>query len=183
VRARRPFGAIPRPEPDPPPGEGPAPNGLPYESVWSYPRPPQVRPEPRTVTVAVAGSEIVSSDRPLRVCETAGAPVVYVPMADVTDGALFPAPGKTICEFKGTASYFDVTDHEGGERVERAAWTYRRPTERYPELAGLVSFYPGLLECRLDGELVRPQPGGFYGGWVTAEITGPIKGEPGTEGW
>jgi uncharacterized protein (DUF427 family) len=183
LAARYQFRMASHPEPDPPPGDGPAPNGLPYESVWSYPRPPEIRTEPRAVTVALAGREIASSDRALRVCETAGAPVVYLPITDVVDGALVPAAGRTFCEYKGTASYFDVVDPDSGERVERAAWTYREPTARYRELAERVSFYPGLLECRLDGEPVEPQPGGFYGGWITAEITGPIKGEPGSEGW
>ena len=37
--------------------------------------------------------------------------------------------------------------------------------------------------CYVDGERVKPQPGGFYGGWITNDIVGPFKGEPGTEGW
>ena len=36
---------------------------------------------------------------------------------------------------------------------------------------------------RRDGEPVRPQAGGFYGGWVTNDLVGPFKGEPGTLGW
>ncbi len=35
----------------------------------------------------------------------------------------------------------------------------------------------------MEGEIVRPQPGGFYGGWITPELTGPFKGESGSEGW
>ena len=27
------------------------------------------------------------------------------------------------------------------------------------------------------------QPGSFYGGWMTSEIVGPVKGEPGSGGW
>ena len=38
-------------------------------------------------------------------------------------------------------------------------------------------------EITLDGERVVPQPGGFYGGWMTSEIVGPVKGGPGTWGW
>jgi hypothetical protein len=44
-------------------------------------------------------------------------------------------------------------------------------------MAGLVD------ECRVDGEVVEPQPGGFYGGWITANLTGPFKGVPGSMGW
>lgn len=170
-----------RPRPTPDPAEGTAPNGMPYESVWSYPRPPEIRAEQREVAVMLGGERLAQSERPLRVCETSGAPVVYVPPADIAMELLQPASGKTICEYKGIASYFDI--EVGGRRVERAAYYYPSPTRRYTELEGYISFYPALTECRLDGERVEPQPGEFYGGWVTAEITGPIKGEPGSEGW
>ena len=50
-------------------------------------------------------------------------------------------------------------------------------------IRGYSSFYPAKVECYIGGERVQPQPGGFYGGWVTAEIVGPFKGEPGTAGW
>jgi len=174
------YTRLPRPEPEI--KTGTAPNGLPYESVWSYSRPPEVRPETRPVLVSVEGIEIASSTRALRVCETAGAPVVYLPADDVAEGALRPSGGRgSLCEWKGAATYFDVV-FEGIE-IPRAAWSYPRPSPGYEDLAGLVAFYPGLVECRLGGESVEPQPGGFYGGWITAEITGPVKGTPGSEGW
>jgi len=37
--------------------------------------------------------------------------------------------------------------------------------------------------CFVDGEVAQSQAGVFYGGWITSNIVGPIKGEPGTEGW
>jgi len=47
-----------------------------------------------------------------------------------------------------------------------------------------VAVYPGPFESvTLDGERVLPQPGGFYGGWITVELVGPFKGEPGSWGW
>ncbi|MFM8520291.1 MAG: DUF427 domain-containing protein, partial [Solirubrobacterales bacterium] len=89
--------------------------------------------------------------------------------------------GGSFCEWKGSATYFDVV--AGGERVPQAAWAYPDPTPYFQPITGWVAFYPALVECRLGDELVRPQPGGFYGGWITDEITGPVKGEPGSEGW
>lgn len=170
------------PHPEPEQKTGTAPNGLAYESVWSYPRPPEVRPEPRAVLVEVGGQTVAASDRGIRVCETAGAPVIYLPFADITSDSLKPAGGgETFCEWKGPAAYFDV--HAGGRIIPRAAWTYPRPSPGFERLRDHFAFYPGLVECRLAGELVRPQPGGFYGGWITDEITGPIKGEPGSLGW
>lgn len=162
--------------------EGTAPNGLPWESVWDYPRPPEIRPEPRQVTVSVDGIEIARSARAVKVCETAGGPVVYIPPDDIADGALSaPRAGGSFCEWKGSASYFDVI--AGKEPIPNAAWTYPNPTPTFEPIAGWISFYPALVECRLGDEVVRPQPGRFYGGWMTDEITGPVKGEPGTEGW
>jgi uncharacterized protein (DUF427 family) len=174
------FTRLPRPEPEL--KTGTAPNGLPYESVWSYPRPPEVRPETRLATVRADGTTIASSKDAVRVCETAGGPVVYLPEADVEQGYLRPSGGRgSFCEWKGPASYFDVVVE--GKVIPQAAWTYRSPSPGFDRIAGHISFYPALLECRLDGELVRPQEGGFYGGWITDEITGPVKGPPGSEGW
>jgi uncharacterized protein (DUF427 family) len=177
---RRSAFAGPR-RPTPEPAAGTAPNGLPRESVWSYPRPPEIRPENRAVTVTAHGHRIAFSQRAIRVCETAGAPVVYIPAEDVESESLRPAAGRTLCEYKGLASYFDVA--VGSLLIERAAWTYPQPTAAFAQLRDRISFYPALVECRLGDERVRPQPGRFYGGWVTAEIAGPLKGAPGSEGW
>jgi uncharacterized protein (DUF427 family) len=95
---------------------------------------------------------------------------------------LSPAPGRTLCEWKGSASYYDLV--VGPMRSPRAAWTYERPRPGYEALAGRIAFYPGRLDAALvDGERARPQDGGFYGGWVTDDVVGPFKGEPGTESW
>jgi uncharacterized protein (DUF427 family) len=155
----------------------------PPESVWDYPRPPRIEPLGRRVRVVHGGVVVAESERALRVLETASPPTVYVPLADVRRDLLREAGGRhTVCEWKGRADYLDV--EAGGERAERAAWTYRNPRPGYEELAGHVAFYPGRVDAAcLDGERVRPQPGGFYGGWISDGIEGPFKGEPGTEGW
>jgi len=152
------------------------------ESVWDYPRPPRVEPCRRHVRVEVGGRIVAESDRALRVLETAGAPAIYVPAGDVLTDVLEPARGTTECEWKGTASYFHVSS--GGRLARRAAWTYERPNRGYESIAGHFSFYPARVDvCLLGGERVRPQEGGFYGGWVTDDIVGPIKGAPGTQHW
>lgn len=167
--------------PEPDPAEGVAANGRARESVWSYPRPPRIEGVDRRVRVSLAGAPVVETAGAVRVIETAGAPVVYVPPGEVAPGVLQPARGSSFCEWKGSATYFDVVS--GGDVAPAAAWTYVSPTRPFAEIAGWVSFYPALLDCLLDDERVKPQPGGFYGGWVTAEITGPIKGVPGSGGW
>ncbi len=153
------------------------------ESVWDYPRPPRVEPVAKTVRVEYGGKTIASSDRALRVLETSGPPTIYIPREDIEPDALRPNLGRTTyCEWKGHASYLDAV---AGDRVsERAAWTYEAPKEGFEILAGLISFYPGRIDaCYIGEEVVTPQAGNYYGGWITSNIVGPFKGEPGTEGW
>jgi uncharacterized protein (DUF427 family) len=158
-------------------------NGQPQESVWDYPRPPGLVPCERRVRVEHGGVVVADSERALRVLETASPPTIYVPAADVKTGLLEHAPHKqTFCGWKGEASYFHLRGEEGV--AEHAVWTYREPKEPYGALRDHYAFYAGRVDaCFLDDERVKPQGGAFYGGWVTAEIAGPYKGEPGTEGW
>jgi uncharacterized protein (DUF427 family) len=158
-----------------------APNGRPTESVGDYPRPPVVVPEERRVRVVHAGRTVAESERAVRVLETASPPTIYLPPEDVERELLESTQGHTFCEWKGQASYFDVV--VDGARAERAAWTYPDPKPEFAQLRDHVSFYPARVECYLAEERVRPQPGEFYGGWISDEIVGPVKGEPGSEGW
>jgi uncharacterized protein (DUF427 family) len=157
-------------------------NGRTFESVWDYPRPPRIEPLDRHVRVELGDEVIAESDSAVRVLETAGAPTIYIPREDVRTDRLRPATGTTECEWKGTASYFDAI---AGQKVRlRAAWTYPEPKPGFEVLRDRIAFYASRVDgAYLDDERVEPQPGGFYGGWVTAEIQGPIKGEPGSESW
>jgi len=168
---------IPRRRPDRVVEPGPG-----QESVWDYPRPPRVEPARRRVRVELAGAVVAESERALRVCETAGPPVYYVPRADVRGELLVPSRRESLCEWKGRARYWSL---RVGERVaEDAAWEYPEPDPDYAVLRDHLAFYPGRMDaCWLDDERVAPQPGDFYGGWITADVVGPFKGEPGTEGW
>ena len=153
------------------------------ESVWEYPRPPRVEPTARRIRVELGGETIVDTTRAHRVLETSHPPVYYVPLAEVAPGALGPAAGTTtFCEWKGIASYLDVSG--GGQRAERAAWTYHDPRPGYEEIRDAIAFYPSRMDaCLVDDEQVVAQPGDFYGGWITSDLVGPFKGERGTSGW
>lgn len=150
------------------------------ESVWDYPRPPAVSRDPRHVTVR-AGSRLLADSRAaLRVMETASPPTFYIPAGDIDLGCLLAVTGRSVCEWKGGAQYWAL--REDAERVV-IAWSYPQPAQDYAVLKDHFAFYPALVDCFVDGEHVQPQPGQFYGGWVTAELTGPFKGEPGTGHW
>lgn len=155
----------------------------PRESVWDYPRPPRVEPCERTVRVEHGGKQIAGSERALRVLETASPPTIYLPAEDVRTDLLSEIPGEhTHCEWKGQAHYL-LLDLESAP-AEAVAWYYPQPREAFAALRGQIAFYAGRVDaCWLGEERVRPQGGSFYGGWVTDEIEGPYKGEPGTEGW
>jgi uncharacterized protein (DUF427 family) len=152
------------------------------ESVWDYPRPPRIEPARRRVRVEHAGVVVAASGRALRVCETASPPVYYVPAEDVRTELLEPSEHASFCEWKGVARYFHL--RIGGRIAADAAWSYPQPDAGFEALRGHLAFYPGRVDaCYLDDERVRPQAGPFYGGWVTHEIKGPFKGDPGTGGW
>ncbi len=152
------------------------------ESVWDYPRPPRLEPSREVVEIELGGRLVARSTASYRVLETCHPPTYYVPMEAFEADVLRPAAGSSFCEWKGTASYLDLVT---GDRIAtRAAWTYPAPSAGFEPIVGHVAVYPALVdECRVDGEVVRPQAGGFYGGWITDRVTGPFKGGPGTAGW
>lgn len=165
-----------------PPGVVPEPLGPGEESVWDYPRPPRVETVPERVRVIVGGRTLADSARAVRVLETAGAPVYYVPREDVEMSALRPAQRTTFCEWKGTAGYLDYDD--GGQHVSSIAWSYPDPFPGFEAIRDYVAFYASKVdEAWIGDEQATPQPGRYYGGWVTHRVRGPIKGVPGSEGW
>jgi uncharacterized protein (DUF427 family) len=154
---------------------------LPRENVQSYPRPPALEPVPQRILIRLGGVVVAETSRAMRVLETHHAPTYYLPPEDVR-ALLHPVPGSSVCEWKGVARYFDV--RAGDATAARAAWCYDRPTARFAPLAGYAAFYAGMMEEAWVGDTrVTPQPGDFYGGWVTPNLDGLIKGAPGTQHW
>lgn len=152
------------------------------ESVWDYPRPPRLEETQKHIEVIFNNIVIASTRRAMRVLETSHPPVYYIPPEDVLMQFLRPTPGKSVCEWKGVAAYYSVVVED--KIADRAAWYYPEPMSKFRPIKDYIAFYPSLVDgCFVDGELVQPQPGDFYGGWITSDIVGPFKGEPGTYGW
>lgn len=152
------------------------------ESVWDYPRPPRLERTAKHIQVVYNGMVIADSQRAWRVLETSHPPVYYIPPQDIHMECLRPAVGGSFCEWKGQASYYDVC--VGDKTAANAAWTYPQPTPPFADIKDHVAFYAQPMDaCTVDGEQVQPQPGQFYGGWITRDIVGPFKGEPGSWGW
>ena len=163
-----------RPEFAEPPGPG-------QVSVWDFPRPPRLLHVAREIVIHWGDVEVARSSRPLFVLETSHPPSVYLPWSDVTAHLLQAAGGGSFCEWKGPAKYWNLVD--ANRKLPAVAWSYPEPLAGAEDLANCVAFYPALLDCRVDGARVRPQPGGFYGGWITPELVGPFKGGSGSEHW
>lgn len=152
------------------------------ESVWDYPRPPRVEPVARRVRVVLGGVVIADTERAQRVLETSHPPTYYLPPGDILAGALVPTARGSFCEWKGGARYFTVRG--GGREEVDAAWAYPEPAAGFEAIRDHVAFYAGRMDaCFVGDEQVTPQPGGFYGGWITRDVVGPFKGGPGTMGW
>ncbi len=165
------------------PGTDPSAGAHDHESVWDYPRPPRLEPVAERLRVVFGGEVVADTASGFRVLETSHPPTYYFPPGGVRAGALVPEAGASLCEWKGRAVYFTVVGG-GGRRAPRAAWAYPDPSPAFRALAGHVAFYPAPMDaCFVGEERVAPQPGGFYGGWVTRRVAGPFKGGPGSGGW
>ena len=157
-------------------------NPLPIENVQSYPRPPLLEPAAQTVPIVLGEIELARTTQALRVCETHHPPTYYIPNSDIRMELLYPSARRSWCEWKGRARYFDLSWK--ARAVRNAAWDYPRPTPGFAQLRNHLAFYASAVdEAWVGEERVQSQPGDFYGGWVTANLTGRIKGAPGTEGW
>ena len=152
------------------------------ESVWDYPRPPRLEREGRRIRIVHRGAVLVDTHAAWRTLETSHPPTYYLPLADVDADCLAPASGQSWCEWKGRARYWDVLI--GGDRLSRVGWSYPEPTAGFAPIADCIAFYCAPFDDVWVGEeRARPQPGGFYGGWITSWLAGPFKGGPGSQFW
>lgn len=153
------------------------------ESVWNYPRPPRLERSPKRLKIIFSNLVLADTNSAYRVLETSHPPVYYLPPTDIRMEYLQKSDQKgSFCEWKGFAGYYNigVNNHQ----VINAAWFYSEPTPQFAEIKNFIAFYPALMDaCYVDDHLVKPQPGEFYGGWITDDIVGPFKGEPGSWGW
>jgi uncharacterized protein (DUF427 family) len=153
------------------------------ESVWDYPRPPRLEAVPETIQIYALGELIAETRQALRMLETSHPPTYYLPPTDIRMAFFRKLEvGGSFCEFKGRAHYYDL--EVGGQRISQLAWAYAQPSKAYSGLKDHLAFYAHKCDrCLVGGEVAQPQPGNFYGGWITSKVVGPFKGEPGTWGW
>jgi uncharacterized protein (DUF427 family) len=152
------------------------------ENVWDYPRPPRLEPAAQQLRILFAGRVIAATTAGFRVLETSHPPVYYLPPSAFTGCVLTPASGASVCEWKGSAQYWSI--RVDNRVAERAGWSYPKPTEGFALIRDYLAVYAGRMDaCFVGGEAATPQPGGFYGGWVTRNLKGPFKGMLGSMSW
>jgi uncharacterized protein (DUF427 family) len=160
----------------------PEPVGPNQESVWSYPRPAIAAPSAQRLRIVHRGVVVADTTRGVRTLETSHPPTYYFPPDDVDGRLLRPASGRSLCEWKGEARYYNVSVDD--EILSKVGWSYPSPTSPFAILKDHLAFYAESFDlCTVDGERVTPQPGGFYGGWITSREAGPFKGKPGSRLW
>lgn len=167
-----------RGEDRPPFADAPAPGQF---SVWDFPRPPALVREAREIVVRWGARDVARTCNAWAVRETAHPPTFYIPLANVQRTLLQSAGGGSFCEWKGPARYWHLAD--GADTLPMVAWSYLAPLAGAEPLADCIAFYAHHLDCTVGGLVVTPQAGDFYGGWITADLAGPFKGEPGSSGW
>ena len=128
------------------------------------------------------GLTLVDSRNAWRTLETSHPPTYYIPQSDIAMTCLSANGQRSLCEWKGQAQYWDA--EIDGQILRSVAWSYSDPAPAFAGIADHLAFYAEPFdECLLDGEQVVPQPGGFYGGWITSKEAGPFKGVPGSQFW
>ncbi|AFY70432.1 protein of unknown function DUF427 [Thalassoporum mexicanum PCC 7367] len=163
-----------KPKPIPPaPGQ---------ESVWDYPRPPRCEDTDKHIQIIFNGETIVDTRNAKRILETSHPPTYYLPPADINMAYLEQTDQTSFCEWKGRSIYYSL--EVNGKQAINVAWAYPNPTAGFAQLKDHIAFYAQPMDaCLVDGQQIIPQPGGFYGGWITPDVVGPFKGEPGTMWW
>ncbi|MEH2265916.1 DUF427 domain-containing protein [Nostoc sp.] len=152
------------------------------ESVWDYPRPARLEDSNKSIRIIVNSIVLAETSKAKRVIETSHPPSYYLPSEDIKLEYLIETPKKTWCEWKGKCQYYDIS--VGDRYINNAVWRYFDPSPDFVTIQEYYAFYPSLMDaCYVNDELVMSQPGDFYGGWITTDIVGPFKGNPGTMGW
>ncbi|KAF0330553.1 hypothetical protein GQ607_002432 [Colletotrichum asianum] len=152
-------------------------------NVQSFPRPPLLEKVSKHLRITWQGEMIADTKDAYWVLETHHPPTYYLPSTSI-NVPLTPTQRSTYCEWKGAATYYAITaprtsDARESQVVSNRIWSYDSPTPGFEAIKGYLSFYAGPWDCFVDGELVEPQPGDFYGGWVTSDIEGIVKGAHG----
>jgi uncharacterized protein (DUF427 family) len=118
------------------------------EIIRGHPRDPyhrvDVRRSTRHLRIELDGQVLADTHRPTLVFETRLKTRYYLPREDV-QVELEPSGTRTICAYKGEASYWSIPGHDD------LVWGYEDPLPDAAGLAGLVAFYDEKVQVTVDG--------------------------------
>ena len=120
------------------------------ESAW--PRYPDYRidlvPCKGTARVRVAETVLAESASAIRLIETDHVDRLYSPESDVRVDLLEDSETRTICPFKGEASYWSF--RKADLPVDDVFWTYRQPFEEVAGIKGYLGVYHEKVEVEVE---------------------------------
>jgi uncharacterized protein (DUF427 family) len=124
------------------------------EEIFGHARDPYHRIDvlrsDRHVRVSLDGEVLAESDRAMALFESNLPPRWYLPREDVV-ASLEPSETRTVCPYKGFASYYSVGPEQD------LVWVYEDPLPDAAKIAGLLCFFNERVDHELDGEaLERP---------------------------
>ena len=121
------------------------------EPVMAHPHDPfkriDVLRSARHVRVEVSGVTVAESARPMMLMETSLPVRWYLPREDVRMDLLTPSEGRTVCAYKGVASYLSTA------HAPDVAWYYADPLHDALPVKNMVSFWRAATVW-VDGEAV-----------------------------
>lgn len=124
------------------------------EEVFGHLRDPyhrvDVRPTSRQVRVTAGGVEVAATRQALLLSETGLPNRFYIPLGDVRTEYLEDSDTRTVCPYKGRASYRSL--RVGETFLPDAAWRYPEPLQDAARVADHICFLGKGVEVRVDGQ-------------------------------
>ncbi|MDI3213032.1 DUF427 domain-containing protein [Arthrobacter sp. AL12] len=128
------------------------------EEIIGHPRDPfhrvDIRASSVDVQVALDGVTLASTNGAQLLYETLLPVRYYIPPTDVRMDLLEESPKRTVCPYKGRASYWSYPESDEGRNL---AWSYDRRYRDAAQIHGLLSFFNERVDLTVDGVL-QPRP-------------------------
>lgn len=128
------------------------------EEIIGHPRDPfhrvDIRASSVDVEVALDGVTLARTDGAQLLYETMLPVRYYIPPADVRLDLLEESPKRSVCPYKGQASYWS---YPGSAQGRNLAWSYDRRYLDAAQIHGLISFFNERVDLTVDGVL-QPRP-------------------------
>lgn len=123
------------------------------EPIIGHPRDPfhriDIRRSSRPVTISRDGTVLAETTRAELLYETSLPPRIYIPPEDVRLDLLEPSSTRTVCPYKGQASYYS---YAGTNPVPDIAWQYDSRFPDATQIHGLVCFFDERVDVVVAGQ-------------------------------